>query len=85
MAVRTVEAPTKLFSDEWVGHQVDVPSGASVFALVRRATKPSSKPPLILLHGYPQTHSMWSTMVKRGLPSSFDERSVIIPDLPGCA
>ena len=84
MAVRTVEAPTKLFSDEWVGQQVDVPSGASVFALVRKATNPF-KLPLVLLHGYPQNSTMWSTMVRGGLPASFEDRHVVIPDLPGCA
>lgn len=38
-----------------------------------------SGPPLVLLHGYPQTHAMWHA-VAPGLAESF---TVICPDLPG--
>ena len=82
MAVRAVEPPTRLFPPEFEGQQVTVPSGASVFALVRRSFK-SGKLPLICLHGFPQNSAMWAMLVREGLPSSFDERTLIIPDLPG--
>ena len=38
-----------------------------------------SKPPLLLLHGYPQTHAMWHR-VARGLAADF---ALVIPDLRG--
>jgi len=38
-----------------------------------------SKPPLLLLHGYPQTHAMWHR-VARALAADF---SLVIPDLRG--
>src|SRR5678815_872941 len=38
-----------------------------------------AKPPLLLLHGYPQTHAMWHR-VARQLAANF---SLVIPDLRG--
>ena len=82
MIVRDAEPPTALFPPEFVGQRVDVPSGASVFALVRRAPG-SSKLPIVLLHGFPQNSAMWASIVRAGLPASFADRTLIAPDLPG--
>src|SRR5450432_2881797 len=38
-----------------------------------------AKPPLLLLHGYPQTHAMWQRVAQR-LAADF---SLVIPDLRG--
>lgn len=38
-----------------------------------------SGPPLLLLHGYPQTHAMWHAVA----PDFVDSFSVVCPDLPG--
>jgi len=38
-----------------------------------------SKPPLLLLHGYPQTHAMWHRVARRLAP----DFSLVIPDLRG--
>ena len=38
-----------------------------------------AKPPLLLLHGYPQTHAMWHRVARR-LAADF---SLVIPDLRG--
>tara|TARA_R110000824_G_scaffold118960_2_gene271408 strand:- start:22792 stop:23676 length:885 start_codon:yes stop_codon:yes gene_type:complete len=39
----------------------------------------SGRPPLLLLHGYPQTHVMWH----RVAPSLAAQFEVIVPDMPG--
>ena len=60
--------------------QVDVPSGASIFTLVRPALATTSpSPPLLLLHGYPQNHTCWSQLVL-DLPLT---QTLVIPDVPG--
>ena len=38
-----------------------------------------AKPPLLLLHGYPQTHAMWHRVAQRLAP----DFSLVIPDLRG--
>ena len=38
-----------------------------------------AKPPLLLLHGYPQTHAMWHRVARRLAP----DFSLVIPDLRG--
>jgi haloacetate dehalogenase len=57
------------FSSEWV----QTPHGR-IFARVG-----GSGPPLLLLHGYPQTHVIWHALAPR-LAEKF---SLVIPDLPG--
>jgi haloacetate dehalogenase len=57
------------FASEWVQT-----SRGRIFARVG-----GSGPPLLLLHGYPQTHVMWHRVAPR-LASKFQ---LVIPDLPG--
>ena len=53
----------------------EVPTGrGTVFARVG-----GSGPPLLLLHGYPQTHLMWRTAA----PLLADRYTVVVADLPG--
>ena len=53
----------------------EVPTGrGTVFARVG-----GSGPPLLLLHGYPQTHLMWHTAA----PLLADRYTVVVADLPG--
>ena len=53
----------------------DVPTGrGSVFARVG-----GEGPPLLLLHGYPQTHLMWHSTA----PLLTGRHTVVVPDLPG--
>ncbi|MEO5845178.1 MAG: alpha/beta hydrolase [Caldimonas sp.] len=47
--------------------------------LFARTTVDRSKPPLLLLHGYPQTHAMWHR-VARELAADF---TLVVPDLRG--
>lgn len=54
-------------------HYVDTPAGR-VFTRVG-----GSGPPLLLLHGFPQTHVMWH----RVAPELAASHRLIIPDLPG--
>ncbi|KAG8743984.1 hypothetical protein FRC10_011058 [Ceratobasidium sp. 414] len=65
----------------FTGHKTTVSSGASVYCQYRRSSNPeaTSRPLLLLIHGYPQNHLMWKEFVK-GLPDDFN---VLIPDLPG--
>jgi len=52
-------------------------AGAEIF--LRRGGDPSN-PPLVLLHGYPQTSAMWHLVA----PLLTDAYHVICPDLRGC-
>jgi haloacetate dehalogenase len=52
---------------------------AGTVELFARTGGDRTKPPLLLLHGYPQTHAMWHR-VARGLAADF---SLVIPDLRG--
>jgi len=47
--------------------------------LFARTGGDETKPPLLLLHGYPQTHAMWHR-VARLLATDF---SLVVPDLRG--
>lgn len=47
--------------------------------LFARTGRDRTKPPLLLLHGYPQTHAMWHR-VAQGLAADF---ALVIPDLRG--
>lgn len=72
-----VSAPNDLFDESFQALQVDVPSGASLFTLLREGSL--DKPPLILLHGCPQCHTAWYDVARR-LPKDL---TLVIPDLPG--
>lgn len=58
-----------------------VSSGAKIFAQYRQSANPEAarRPLLLLIHGYPQNHTMWTEFVK-GLSDDFN---IMIPDLPG--
>ncbi|KAG9009109.1 hypothetical protein FRB94_012505 [Tulasnella sp. JGI-2019a] len=75
--MQSVSPPTKLFDSSFGAFQVSVPSGASLFSLYRQGS--ATKPPLVLLHGYPQCHTIWHDVV-HSLPTDL---TLIIPDLPG--
>ena len=57
--------------------QISVPDPAGDVSL--RVRHGGSGPPLLLLHGYPETHMMWAK-VAEGLADSF---TVVCPDLRG--
>lgn len=54
-------------------HRIDTPIG-KIFARTG-----GHGPPLLLLHGYPQTHVMWHRIA----PALAQRFSLVIPDLPG--
>lgn len=56
-------------------HRLDITTGGVQFAGVMGG----EGPPLLLLHGYPQTHIAW----RRVAPVLARHYSVIVPDLPG--
>jgi len=64
------------FFEGFEAQQVDVGNGISLF--VRRGGKRGA-PPLLLLHGYPQTHAMWQRVALR-LADRFE---LVLPDLRG--
>ena len=57
------------FASEWISTR-----GGRIFARVG-----GKGPPLLLLHGYPQTHVMWH----RVAPLLASQFTLVIPDLPG--
>ena len=57
------------FASEWIST-----SRGRIFARVG-----GKGPPLLLLHGYPQTHVMWHKVA----PALADRFTLVIPDLPG--
>lgn len=59
--------------DEFVSRMVDVDRGA-IFALVG-----GEGTPVLLLHGYPQTHLMWHAVVGKLI----EQHTVVVVDLPG--
>ena len=66
--------PTDLFPG-FTSHWIDLPDGR-FFA---RAGGPEEAPPLVLLHGFPQTHVMWHR-VAQALAPHFQ---LVLPDLRG--
>ncbi len=57
------------FASEWIST-----AGGRIFARVG-----GEGPPLLLLHGYPQTHVMWH----RVAPALAERFTLVVPDLPG--
>ncbi len=57
------------FASEWIST-----AGGRIFARVG-----GDGPPLLLLHGYPQTHVMWH----RVAPALAERFTLVVPDLPG--
>ncbi|KAH8926720.1 alpha/beta-hydrolase [Atractiella rhizophila] len=76
--------PTTLYPDEFEAHSadlhrgVDAPADTKLFFLIRKSVKEDATP-VVLLHGYPQNHTLWYQVAPL-LPLEYD---VIIPDLPG--
>lgn len=60
---------------EFQSHQIDVGNGIEIFAKVSGSGKP-----LLLLHGYPQTHMCWHKVAPKLLNVGY---KVIVPDLRG--
>ena len=60
------------------GFEADLHAAGEVELFARTGGDPA-KPPLLLLHGYPQTHVMWHRVAQR-LAADF---SLVIPDLRG--
>jgi haloacetate dehalogenase len=66
-------------SDWFAGYEVlDVPVGDGIALRARIGGNPA-KPPLLLLHGYPQTHVMWRRVAERLAP----DFRLVLPDLRG--
>ena len=59
--------------ENWEDHDVDV-DGTRIHATVK-----GDGPPVLLLHGYPQTHVMWH----RVAPGLVDRHTVVLADLRG--
>lgn len=64
-----------LFHSSYASEYLDI-NGVKIHYRVRFS---AGKPPLLLLHGYPETHAMWHKVVPQ-LDSDF---SLVIPDLRG--
>ena len=62
--------------DGFIAERIDC---GEVSLFVRRSAEGTGKPPLLLLHGYPQTSAMWRDIAPR-LTARFE---VICPDLRG--
>ncbi|HEY4419322.1 MAG TPA: alpha/beta hydrolase, partial [Pseudonocardia sp.] len=60
--------------DGWATTDVTTPAGASI-----RVRTAGSGPPVLLLHGYPQTSAMWH----RVAPELAEDHTVIVADLRG--
>lgn len=72
--------PNKMTFEGFTRYTTSVSSGACIFGYYRSG-QDASKPILILLHGYPQNHLMWSNFVAE-IPVDF---GIYVPDLPGYA
>ena len=64
-----------MFDERFVACRVNV-DGVTLHCRVREN---AGKPPLLLLHGYPQTHVMWHKLA----PRLADDFALVIPDLRG--
>lgn len=64
-----------MFDERFVARRVDV-DGVTLHCRVREH---AGKPPLLLLHGYPQTHVMWHKLA----PLLADDFALVMPDLRG--
>lgn len=64
-----------MFDERFVARRINV-DGVTLHCRVREH---AGKPPLLLLHGYPQTHVMWHKLA----PLLADHFALVIPDLRG--
>jgi pimeloyl-ACP methyl ester carboxylesterase len=57
--------PTSLFPAEYHGYKATLgdANDTEIFFLRRTTTTGGARVPLLLLHGYPQTHSLWYRFV----------------------
>ena len=67
-------APPALFADSFVSHHIETVPGVQIHALAG-----GNGPPLLLLHGYPQTHAIWHKVA----PALAEHFTLVAPDLRG--
>ncbi|HZF81056.1 MAG TPA: alpha/beta hydrolase [Rubrivivax sp.] len=63
-----------LFPNSFVSHRIETAPGVQIHARAGR-----KGPPLLLLHGYPQTHAIWHKVA----PALAEHFTVVAPDLRG--
>jgi haloacetate dehalogenase len=89
---RPVSAPTSLFPSHFQAFITTLPQTkldvgpTELFFLIKPATTvktEANRIPLVLLHGFPQNHSLWYLLVRELEFLSDSEVDIIIPDLPG--
>jgi pimeloyl-ACP methyl ester carboxylesterase len=69
-----MNADASLYPPHFIRQSVQT-SGATI-----NLTKGGEGPPLLLLHGYPQTHIEW----RKSAPALAKDFTVVMPDLRGC-
>ncbi|HLL13106.1 MAG TPA: alpha/beta hydrolase [Rubrivivax sp.] len=67
-------APPALFDDSFLSHRIQTAPGVEIHARCG-----GKGPPLLLLHGYPQTHAIWHKVA----PALAEHFTVVAPDLRG--
>ncbi|KAL3468093.1 Alpha/Beta hydrolase protein [Aspergillus heterothallicus] len=70
--------PTDLFPG-FSGHHIPTPAGTTIFTRVSPPSSVPAKPPLLLIHGFPQTHIEWHKLA----PLLTDHFTLILVDLRG--
>lgn len=85
MSIESTAPTTSLFPSSFSAVLVKLPAPkldadpTILYSLIHRPSKPKNT--LVLLHGYPQNHTLWHTVAAK-LP--LEDWNIIIPDLPGC-
>lgn len=62
----------------YASHWIDTSAGR-IFARMSQVNSAQSKPPLLLMHGHPQSNVMWHRIA----PALGEHFTLILPDLPG--
>lgn len=84
MSIESTAPTTSLFPSSYSAVLVKLPAPTLnsdptiLYSLIHRPAKP--KHTLVLLHGYPQNHTLWHTIAAQ-LP--LEDWNILIPDLPG--